>query len=125
MIDLQNFGENLRLVKDNQTISEKDTFIDIVNIFDKCNKRTGLLEQEFNVDLESYENPFFLLIENLLALSYGENEAEIILWWVYDRFDEEGNLLSIKLNFEDEGIEEDVMVETAEELWDLLEKLKN
>lgn len=125
MIDLQNFGENLRLVKDNQTISEKDTFIDIVNIFDKCNKRTGLLEQEFNVDLESYENPFFLLIENLLALSYGENEAEIILWWVYDRFDEEGNLLSIKLNFEDEGIEEDVMVETAEELWNLLEKLKN
>lgn len=125
MIDLQNFGENLRLVKDNQTISEKDTFIDIVNIFDKCNKRTGLLEQEFNVDLESYENPFFLLIENLLALSYGENEAEIILWWVYDRFDEEGNLLSIKLNFEDEGLEEDVMVETAEELWDLLEKLKN
>lgn len=125
MIDLQNFGENLRLVKDNQTISEKDTFIDIVNIFDKCNKRTGLLEQEFNVDLESYENPFFLLIENLLALSYGENEAEIILWWVYDRFDEEGNLLSIKLNFEDEGLEEDVMVETAEELWNLLEKLKN
>ena len=125
MIDLQNFGEHLKFIKDNQTISEKDTFIDIVNIFDKCNKRTGLLEQEFNVDLETYENPFFLLIENLLAMAYGENEAEIILWWVYDRFDEEGNLLSIKLNFEDEGIEEDVMVETAEELWDLLEKLKN
>lgn len=125
MIDLQNFGENLRLVKDNQTISEKDTFIDIVNIFDKCNKRTGLLEQEFNVDLESYENPFFLLIENLLALSYGEDEAEIILWWVYDRFDEEGKLMPIKLDFEDEGVEEDVIVETAEELWNLLEKLKN
>jgi len=125
MIDLQNFGENLRLVKDNQTISEKDTFIDIVNIFDKCNKRTGLLEQEFNVGLESYENPFFLLIENLLALSYGEDEAEIILWWVYDRFDEEGKLMPIKLDFEDEGVEEDVIVETAEELWNLLEKLKN
>lgn len=125
MIDLQNFGENLRLVKDNQTISEKDTFIDIVNIFDKCNKRTGLLEQEFNVDLESYENPFFLLIENLLALSYGEDEAEIILWWVYDRFDEEGKLMPIKLDFEDEGVEEDVIVETAEELWNLIEKLKN
>lgn len=125
MIDLQNFGENLRLVKDNQTISEKDTFVDIITIFDKCNKRTGLLEQEFNVNLELYENPFFLLIENLLALSYGEDEAEIILWWVYDRFDEEGKLMPIKLDFEDEGVEEDVIVETAEELWNLLEKLKN
>ena len=122
MSDLQNFGKNLKIQKNNNSISDMDIFIDIINLFDECNKRTEKLEQDFTIDLVIYEEPFFLLIENLLFLKYGDIKTEITLWWVYDRFNQNGELNTIKLQIED-GEEEEIVVETAKQLWDLIEKI--
>jgi hypothetical protein len=120
---MKNFGKNIKVNQKKKEASEKEMFVDLVNLFDECNKRTEALEQTFLLGISTYEEPLFIVIENLLIMHYGEWKAEIVLWWVYDRYDEEGNLLPIELNFQDENKQENIIVETVEQLWDLIKKI--
>jgi hypothetical protein len=65
------------------------------------------------------------MIENLLFIKYGEWKTDIVLWWVYNRYDEEGNVVAIKLNDHDNETEENVIVETTEQLWEFLKRIDN
>ena len=123
---MKNFGKNIKIKSKKKTVNEKDTFINIINILDSCNKRTETLENDFMLGMGLYDEPFYLIIENLLFLKYGEWQTDIILWWVYDRFDEEGTLLPIHLNThtESKDKEEEVIIETTEQLWDLLKQIE-
>ena len=51
----------------------------------------------------------------------------MILWWLFERFDEEGELLPIEVTFHanKENTEpEEHLVENPEQLWDLLKKIE-
>ena len=50
----------------------------------------------------------------------------MILWWLFDRFNDEGELLPIEVTFhnkEDQEPEEH-LIENPEQLWDLLKKIE-
>jgi hypothetical protein len=91
---------------------------------DGCKKRTDELETNFMLDLFSYEEDFYLVIENLLYIHYGELKTEIILWWVYSRFNEEGEIDDLIIEDEDEEKQETVKIKTAEQLWSYINKIK-
>jgi hypothetical protein len=120
---MKNFGKNVNIKSKQKGLSEKDIFVDIINILDSCWGRTNKLGEEFGLDITSYDEPFYIMIENLLYVKYGEWKTDIILWWVYDRFDEEDNLIPIQLNDHDEKTEESVLVETSEDLWNFLKRI--
>lgn len=120
---MKNFGKNVNIESKQKGLSEKDIFVDIINILDSCWNRTNKLGEEFGLDITSYDEPFYIMIENLLYVKYGEWKTDIILWWVYDRFDEENNLIPIQLNDHDEKTEESVLVETSEDLWNFLKRI--
>lgn len=123
---MENFGKNIKIKSKKKVVNEKDIFVDIINILDSCNKRTEVLENDFMLNISAYEEPFYLIIENLLFTKYGDWQTNIILWWVYDRLDDKGNLLPIHLNThtDKEDKEEDVIVKTPEQLWDLLKQIE-
>ncbi len=121
---MKNFGKNLKIQPKKRVLNEKDTFIDLIDIFDNCNNRTEELEGNFMFAISSYDEPFYIMIENLFLLHYGEWKTDIILWWIYDRFDEEGKISPIKFNDHDENSQEDVIVETPEQLWNFLKRIE-
>lgn len=121
---MNNFGENLKFLFRKKGISEKEIFINILEILDGCKKRTDELETNFMLDLFSYEEDFYLVIENLLYIHYGELKTEIILWWVYSRFNEEGEIDDLIIEDEDEEKQEIVKIKTAEQLWSYINKIK-
>lgn len=122
---MKNFGKNVNIKsKKKKDLSEKEIFTDIINLLDECFERSTSLEQH-NLNITSYEEPFYIMIENLLYIKYGEWKTDIILWWVYDRFNEEGEIMPIKLNDHIENKEEDVLIETTDQLWEFLKKLDN
>ena len=82
------------------------------------------MEEEMGMGVSSYEEPFYLVIENLVFLHYGEWRGHIILWWLFERFNDEGELLAIELNDQDKNTHEEVLVETPEQLWDLIRKIE-
>jgi len=85
--------------------------------------RTEELEGNFMFNISSYDEPFYIMIENLFLLHYGEWKTDIIMWWIYSRFDEEGNILPIEFNDHDTNSQEKVSVETPEQLWNFLKRL--
>lgn len=120
---MKNFGKNLKIEPKKKGISERELFIDIVNVFDECNQRTEDLEETYMMGISNYDEAFYLMIENLLYIHYGEWKTDIILWWVYDRFGPEGEIMAIELNDHDSNSKESIIVETAEQLWSLLKRI--
>lgn len=118
------FGKNINIKRRNDEPTEKEIFLEIVHIVDECWKRTNHMEEEMGMGVSNYEEPFYLVIENLVFLHYGEWRGHIILWWLFERLDDEGELLAIELNDQDKDIHEEVLVETPEQLWDLIRKIE-
>ena len=113
---------HLNLNKRKHQITEKDIFKNIVETLDYCGNRELELADNYGIDVSSFIEPYLAVIENFLLLLYGENKTEIIIWWVYARFDEEGKLLPIEFEDEDQNTE-DVYLKTIDELWEFLKKL--
>jgi len=120
---MKNFGKNLKIEPKKKGVSERELFIDIVNVFDECNQRTEDLEETYMMGISNYDEAFYLMVENLLYIHYGEWKTDIILWWVYDRFGPEGEIMAIELNDHDSNSKESIVVETAEQLWSLLKRI--
>lgn len=120
---MKNFGKNVNVKpKKQKGLSEKEIFVDIVSLLDDCFERSSSLEQH-NLNITSYEEPFYIMIENLLFIKYGEWKTDIILWWVYNRFNEEGEVMPIKVNDHIENKEEEVMIENSDQLWEFLKRI--
>ena len=120
---MKNFGKNVNIKSKQKGLSEKDIFINVIDILDECWTRSSVLGEEFSMDMSSYDEPFYLMIENLLYIKYGEWKTDVILWWAYNRFNENEELMPIKLNDHVEKTEEEVFVETPEQLWEFLKRI--
>ncbi len=118
------FGKNLNIKRRNDEPTEKEIFLDIVLIMDECWARTNHMEEVMKLGTADYEEPFYIIIENLVFLHYGEWRGHIILWWIFERFNDEGELLPVELNDQDKNTTEEVFVETPEQLWELIKKIE-
>ena len=118
------FGKNLNIKSRTKNPTDKDLFIEIISILDECWIRSNVIENQFGLMISDYEEPFYIVAENLIYMHYGEWQGDITLWWLFERFDEEGNLLPINLNDHIEETEEEVFIETVEELWNFIKKIE-
>ena len=60
---MKNFGKNLKVQPKKRVMNEKDTFIDLIDIFDNCNNRTEELEGNFMFNISLSQK---LLTEGIL-----------------------------------------------------------
>ena len=67
---------------------------------------------------------FFLLIENLFYHHYGEWQTELILWFVYDRLDDEENAIPMIVFDEITGEEEEVNIKNTSDLYGFIQSVK-
>lgn len=120
-MNLSNFGSKLKFSKSGKS-EEKEIFIETVVHLEHCWTRTNVMHEELGIDLWSYEETYYKIIENLIFLKYSESIANLILWYVYDRFDADGKLLGLNITLP--GKEPKLhMVKTPSDLWNLIEKI--
>ena len=120
-MNLNNFGSKLKFSKNGKS-EEKEIFIETVVLLEHCWTRTNVMHEELGIDLWSYEETYYKIIENLIFLKYSESIANLILWYVYDRFDADGKLLGLSITIP--GKEPKLhMVKTPSDLWNLIEKI--
>jgi len=126
MINMKGFGKNLNLKlrsEDKSFGNNKKTFIKLVETFEQLVQRTYHLEEETGIIMERYEEPFFILIESLFYLNYEDWRAELIMWYAYDRYDEDGEILPLSLTDIETKTEEEVFIKTPGELYDLFKRI--
>jgi hypothetical protein len=118
------FGKNLNIKSRTINPTDKDLFIEVISLLDECWVRSNVIENQFALPISDYEEPFYLIAENLIYIHYGEWQGDIILWWLFERIDEDGSLLPININDIDKQTEEEIFIETVEELWIFIKKLE-
>jgi hypothetical protein len=118
------FGKHLNIKSRTKDPTDKDLFIETVGLLDECWIRSNVIESQFGLGISNYEEPFYLVVENLIYMHYGEWQGDIMLWWLFERFDEDGSLLPINLNDHVKETEEEIFIETVEELWEFIKKIE-
>jgi hypothetical protein len=129
-IDLSPFGQKLKFQENpkSKLKKKKELFIGLIQSYENCWFRSNALYNDFGINLIEYEEEFFIMLENLIYLHFGETKGQIILWYIYDRVDiETGESGNIILENEDEHGNKSIIeykVENAEQLWEFLNKYK-
>jgi hypothetical protein len=124
-INFEGLGKQLKLTKRSEKkkpLSEKEIFIDLVVRLDQAWNNSNIMYEQFKVNLLEYEEQYFTLIEDLILLKYGDWKTEIILWYVYGRIDEEGNMYSLMLTMNDE--KKEVVINNPTQLWDFIKMIE-
>jgi hypothetical protein len=123
-MNLNNFGTKLRVTDSSKNAENKEKllFIRLVTELDNCWIRTSFLHSQLKVDFWNYEEHFYHIIEDLIYLHFDEWKADLILWFVYDRIDAEGNILDLEITPEGKPAKK-YKLKTAEELWKIIEKI--
>jgi hypothetical protein len=125
--NLNNFGKGLKFnqrASKQKQLSEKELFIQMIDMFQEVWDRSNKTYDLFKLNLLEYEEIFYQIIENSIVLKYDLFKAEIIIWYIFHRQDEEGNVLPLILNREGKEKEE-LILNTSTELWNLIDRLQS
>lgn len=120
-MNINNFGNKLKINLNNKS-EEKEMFISIVSTLEQCWLRTNIIHTQLGVDFYNYEQHYFTMIEDLLYLKYGETISTLVLWYVYDRYNQDGTLLAIDVKIGDKP-KKQYLLKTPLDLWNLVEKI--
>ena len=125
--NLNNFGKKLKLNKRSDKkqpqVTEKELFIESITMLSECWNRSNAAYEAFKLNLLEYEEKYFQLIENFILINYGTWKTEIILWYIFAREDDEENIAPLVIQSKGKE-DEEVILKSSAELWDLLERLE-
>ena len=100
---------------------KKEYFCKFIENYKYANDRALMLKQDFQVDFVNFEEPFVQAIEALVKLHFNKNQAQLIEWWLYEKWNQSDDSI---LQLHNPETEEEIPSDTAEQLWDLLQTLK-
>ena len=114
-------GININVVEKRRTFKdmEKELFVECVKTLQEVDERSTFLIDEIGINAVSYEDKFFLIIENLLKLRFNEDQLEVIQAYLHKEKDENEVTILIK------GEEKDFDFETASDLYKIVTALQN
>jgi hypothetical protein len=79
-----------------------------------------MLDEIHDLNLAKYEQPFFDVIEDLLALHFSKEQMKLINFFLYDRYSADGSLLCLTNN--ETG--DELKLDSPEQLWEILKNVK-
>ena len=125
-LDLNSFGKKLKLskrVKKVKVLTEKEMFVDLLSRIEECGTRSNSLYYLAQRDWKEYEEDFFLIIEDLLLLKFGEWKTELMLWYIYGRLNDKGVVQPLILRHKSKPNEK-VYLKNIAELWEFFNQLE-
>jgi hypothetical protein len=97
---------------------QRDLFFKIILSLEKLNMRSNMLNIDLDIDLTKYDEVFYDTIDDLLLLYFGKNIAEIVFFYVYDRIDQEGNIIYVN-----DSNGNPVILDNVNDLWNLIQNI--
>lgn len=110
----------LRKVKKSGEDHRKAVFNKILNNLIAVEERSVVIDELYSLDLSKYNNLFFDIIEDILALHFNKEQVNLINFFLYDRYSADGSI--IQLHDKDGNT---VKLEDGNDLWELLKTIKD
>ena len=119
--DILGTKSNLRDKLPSKKQKEKELFCEVLQNLQFVNSRTLGMKHDYKVNMMDYDDPFYIIIENLLHLNYTQEQRNLINWWLYDKYLPTGEILILT----DKETNDVIPSDTPEDIWDLIQEQKN
>jgi hypothetical protein len=116
LTDLIGKGINIQENKKSTKLKEEQFFFDILTDLCQLEAKSQILSAA-GVNVMEYEDGFLKVINLLLEKHFGEAKAQIIMWWVFESIDMDGQVSALVDEDEKEHI-----LKTPEELYKFLKR---
>ena len=97
---------------------EKELFCEALQNLQFVNSRTMGMKHDYKINMMEYDDPFYVVLENMFQLHYTQEQRNLINWWLYDKFLPTGEVLILTHKETEEVIPSD----TPEEIWELIQE---
>jgi len=101
-------------IKDNIDQSEEIIFKAFVDKLDKNNIVESQLFEISGLDVTNIVDPLYSIIEATFRMLYGQEATDMVLWYIHDRFDADGNI--VKLDFKGKTF----ILKDSNDLWNYI-----
>ena len=115
---LLNTSTSLKRKKKNTADRKREIFLQIINMCESVITREILLTADFKLNFDNYNEDFYHIIDSLLLLYLGKDGFELVSFYLYDRLNPDGSI-----NYLMDENEKEVILETSEDLFNLLCKI--
>lgn len=116
--NILNVKSLIRRKKKNQSDKRKELFISIINSIEQIINRQSLMYAELQLDFTTYDDVFLDTIDALIILHFGKEGAEVVGYYLWERLNPDGSINP--LLDENDNV---ILLESANDLWNLLLKL--
>jgi hypothetical protein len=82
------------IIKDNISENEEKLFILFVEQLEKA-KNLEDKTIEMGLDLHNLVDPLWMIIENMLKLQFGVDTTNLVMFYLYDRFNPDGKIIPL------------------------------
>lgn len=110
----------LRRKKKTEEDINRETFEKIMLTMEEIQARGNILSMDLKIDLYSYDEKFYEVIDRLFTLHFGREAAEIIFFYIYERQNPDGTINSLA---DMDG--NPIPLENVTDLWLVVNHLKN
>lgn len=101
----QNVQISLETVLGGKTITRKikktvedirvENFCVFINALEQVDTREYILTADFGLDFNIYNTPYVDAVNSLMNMIYSSDQRKIIDFYLYERFDDNGNIMSL------------------------------
>jgi hypothetical protein len=98
----------------------KEKFEIIIRTLEEIEVRSTLLEEDFNLGLQKYDDKFYTVIDNLLELYLGKEAMELVNFYLFDRISESDGEPNEVLD----STGNPVPLNNPSDLWDIIQFMK-
>jgi hypothetical protein len=107
-------------IKDNIDESEETIFKVFIEKLEKSYKIENKVFEESGIDLTKVTDGLWFVLENTLKMTYGQDAGDIIIWYIYDRFNPDGSIVPL------EGPnEKQFILKNSNDLWSYIKYKSN
>ena len=116
LTDLIGKGINIQENKKSEKLKEKQFFFDIISELCQMEAKSQIMSSS-GINVMEYEEGYLKVINALLKKHFGEAKTQIIMWWVFESINPEGEVSALV----DENKKEHI-INTPQELYKFLKK---
>lgn len=97
---------------------EKKLFIEVINNLKQIEERRDFMQEEIGMDVTSYEDKFFNVIENLMKMHFSKEQLALIQMYLYQLVPDKewDGTITVTKN----KVEENVPFKKPEDVWKVI-----
>jgi len=84
------------IIKDNIDATEEGVFLAFIKKLEEAYEIENKLFEVSGIELGKVTDPLWFVLENSFKFLYGEEAAELIWWYIFDRFNPDGSIVPLE-----------------------------